>query len=67
MQVAAAHARRLHLDHHVMGVGSGIGKRHQFQPALAREYNAAHRFLRLFLLVGDFDPKNCDWQRANPS
>jgi hypothetical protein len=52
MQVAAAHAGRLHLDHHVMGIRAGIRERHQFQSALAREYNPAHRFLRLFLLVG---------------
>jgi hypothetical protein len=45
MQVAAAHAGSLHLDHDIMGVGSGIGELHQFQPAIAREYNAAHRFL----------------------
>src|ERR1700686_288518 len=65
MQVAAAHAGRLHLDDHVVGIGSGIGKLHQFQPALAREYNAAHRFLRLFLLWPDFEPKRRDWQSAN--
>src|SRR5580704_4991785 len=52
MQVAAAHARRLHLDHHIMGIGGGIVEPHQFQPAFAREYNPAHGFLRLFKLVG---------------
>ena len=37
MQVAAAHAGRLHLDHHVMGIGRGIGELHQFQLAFARK------------------------------
>jgi hypothetical protein len=57
MQIAAAHAGRLHLDHHVMGVGSGIGELHQFQSALAREYNTAHDFLPLFLLLSDLERK----------
>jgi hypothetical protein len=48
MQVAAAHAGRLHLDDDIVSLGGGIRELHQFQPAFAREYNAAHRFLRLF-------------------
>jgi hypothetical protein len=47
MQVAAAHAGRLHFDDDVMSIRSGIGELHQFQSALAREYNAAHRVLPL--------------------
>jgi hypothetical protein len=63
MQVAAAHAGRLHLDHHLMGVGGRVGELHQFQPALAGEHNAAHGFLR-FLLWREFERKKPDWQRA---
>src|SRR3982074_2416943 len=62
MQVAAAHAGRLHLDHHVMGVRRGIGELHQFQSALTREYYAAHRFLRLFLFLSDLELKKREWQ-----
>ena len=67
VQVAAAHAGRLHLDHHVMGIRSGIGKLHQLQSAFAREHNAAHRFLRLFLLVGtNFESnKSGDWHNVS--
>src|SRR5258708_25284694 len=65
MQVAAAHAGRLHLDDDVVSIWCGIGELHQFQPAFAREYNAAHRSLRLFLLWPDFEPKRRDWQSAN--
>src|SRR6266852_9270882 len=65
MQVAAAHAGRLHLDDDIVSVRRWIGKLHQFQPAFAREYNAAHRSLRLFLLWSDFEPKRGDWQSAN--
>ena len=65
MQVTAAHAGRLHLDDDIVSLRRGIGKLHQFQPAFAREYNAAHRFLRLFLLWPDFEPKRRDWQSAN--
>jgi hypothetical protein len=49
-----------------MGIRRGIFELHQFQSALAREYNAAHRFLRLFLLVGyDLERKKRGWQSAN--
>ena len=65
MQVTAAHAGRLHLDDDIVSLRRWIGKLHQFQPAFAREYNAAHRFLRLFLLWPDFEPKRRDWQSAN--
>ena len=51
MQVAAAHARRLHLDDDIVSFRRGIGELHQFQLALAGKHNAAHGFLRLFLLV----------------
>jgi hypothetical protein len=34
-----------------MGIGRGIFELHQLQSAIAREYNAAHGFLRLFLFV----------------
>src|SRR5260221_6800016 len=65
MQVAAAHAGRLHLDHDIMGIGGGIFERHQFQPTFAREYNAAHGFLR-FVIIGqaEFDRKKRGWQRG---
>src|SRR5260370_1513892 len=65
MQVAAAHAGRLHLDDDIVSLRRWIRKLHQFQPAFAREYNAPHRFLRLFLLWPDFEPKRRDWQSAN--
>src|SRR5450631_858341 len=65
MQVAAAHAGRLHLDNHVMGFRSGIGERHQFQSAFSREYNAAHGFLRLLLFVARSWTEKSDRQRAN--
>src|SRR5882757_5542033 len=65
MQVAAAHAGRLHLDHDVMSIRSGVGELHQFQSALAREYNAAHRVLRLLLLVFRSWTQKHGWQRAN--
>jgi hypothetical protein len=65
MQVAAAHAGRLHLDDHVMGIRGGIGEGHQFQPAFAREHNAAHGFLRLPLFVARSWTEKCDRQRAN--
>src|SRR5260370_41490664 len=65
MEVNAAHAGSFHLDDDIVSVRCWIGKLHQFQPAFPREYNAAHRFLRLFLLWPDFEPKRRDWQSAN--
>src|SRR6267142_5245165 len=65
MQVAAAHAGRLHFDDDVMRFRSGIGELHQFQSALAREYNAAHRVLRLLLLVPRSWTEKHVRQRAN--
>ena len=58
MQVAPAHAGRLHLDDHVMGFGGRIGERHQLQFAFAGKHNAAHGFLRLFLSWPDLGQKN---------
>src|SRR5467141_742811 len=58
MQVAAAHAGRLHFDDDVMSIRSGIGELHQFQSALAREYNAAHRVLPCFCWCPDLGRKN---------
>ena len=52
-------------DDDIVSVRRWIRKLHQFQPAFAREYNAPHRFLRLFLLWPDFEPKRRDWQSAN--
>src|SRR5712671_3287221 len=62
MQVAAAHAGRLHFNDHIMGVRSGIGELHQFQSAFAREHNAAHRLLPLFLVVARSWTENRGWQ-----
>jgi hypothetical protein len=59
MQVAAAYAEGLHPDNDLVSILRRIGKRHQFQPAVAGENNAAHRLLRLFLVGGPIvDTKN---------
>ncbi len=47
MQVGAAHARCLHLDHHLAGAGRGVGKFHERELTVAGEHDAAHlTFLR---------------------
>ena len=46
VQVAAAHARGLHLDDDLAGTRGGIGKLHLLDLPLAREDNTAHPFLR---------------------
>ena len=46
VQIAAAHARGLHLDDDLAGPRRRVGKFHQLDLALAREDYAAHRFLR---------------------
>src|SRR5579871_29160 len=43
VQVAAAHARRLHFDNDIVGVGGRIGELHQFQFTLAMKHHPAHR------------------------
>jgi hypothetical protein len=42
MQVAAAHAGRLHLQHHIMRPRKRIVELHELQLAVAGEYDAAH-------------------------
>ncbi len=42
VQVAAAHAGRLHLDHHLARAGRGVGEVHDLEFALAVEHHAAH-------------------------
>ena len=46
VQVAAAHARGLHLDDDLARPRGRVGKLHQLDFALAAEHHAAHRFLR---------------------
>ena len=46
VQIAAAHARGLHLDDDLAGTRGGVGKLHQLDLPLAREDNAAHGSLR---------------------
>ena len=53
MQIAAAHAGRLHLDDDIVSVRRGIGELHQFQFAFAVEYHAAHGFLRCYCSQAD--------------
>src|ERR1700681_2844472 len=67
MQVAAAHAGRLHLDDDLVSVRHGIGEWHQFEFAFAVKHHTAHRFLRLLLLAGRYWTGKPDWQRANQS
>ncbi len=43
MQIAAAHAGRLHFDDDVVSIGGGVFELHQFQFAFAVKDNAAHR------------------------
>jgi hypothetical protein len=50
MQIAAAHARRLHFDHDIVGLGAGIGELHQLQLAVAVKHHPTHRFLPEFSL-----------------
>src|SRR6202035_5010854 len=47
VQIAAAHARGLHLDNDLAGARGRVRKLHQLDLAPAREDYAAHRFLRL--------------------
>jgi hypothetical protein len=42
MQIAAAHARSLHLDHGFARPWGRVGKLHQLQLAIPFEYNASH-------------------------
>jgi hypothetical protein len=53
MQVAAAHAGRLHLDDDIVSVRRGIGEWHQFQLAFAVKHHATHRFLRCYCSWAD--------------
>jgi hypothetical protein len=48
-----------------MRIRRRIGELHQFQFALAVEHHAAHRFLRLFLLVGGYWTGKRDRPRTN--
>ena len=45
VQVAAAHARRLHLDDDLAVARHRIGKIHQLELALAQKHDPAHRLL----------------------
>src|SRR5271165_1672539 len=50
VQIAAAHARGLHLDHHLARTRGRIGELHHLDFPLTREHYAVHRFLRHSLL-----------------
>ena len=45
VQVAAAHARGLHLEDDLALAGGRIGKFHQLELAVAQEHHSAHRLL----------------------
>src|SRR5688572_29337444 len=45
LEVRAAHARGLHLDHDLAGAGRGVGEAAQLDLAVAEEDDAAHYFL----------------------
>jgi hypothetical protein len=51
MQVAAAHSRRLHLDHHLVWSRRRIIELHELELASAREDHATHS--RLLSLTSD--------------
>jgi hypothetical protein len=44
MQVAAAHARSFHFQHHFSRPGGWLGKFPQLQPPVAKKYHTAHTF-----------------------
>src|SRR2546421_5138471 len=69
MQVAAAHAGRLHFDDDVVGIGGGVFELHQFQFAFAVKDNTAHRSppLRIFCSQGHPEPKKPDSKGRTPS
>jgi hypothetical protein len=66
MQIAAAHARRLHFDHDIVGLGAGIGELHQLQLAVAVKHHPTHRFLPEFSLFRPILNGKCGFAKGEP-